>query len=103
MPNDRRVSMNELFDALLGPSTPEENSFISDLTYLNYQHNRQITPTTTPEQWATIYGPRTMEMEARYQREMHRDDAPDYGLERILAADERGDEDRESTEELPGH
>ena len=26
----------------------------------------------------------------------------DYSLEQTLAADERGDEDRESTEELPG-
>lgn len=27
----------------------------------------------------------------------------DYSLEQTLAADERGDEDRESTEEFPGH
>ena len=35
--------------------------------------------------------------------EQHEDTECDYSLEQTLAADERGDEDRESTEELPGH
>ena len=42
----------------------------SELTYLNYAHNRKLSPHISAEQWEPIYGPTTMTMEARYQREL---------------------------------
>jgi len=45
---------------------------IADLTYANYRHNRTISPEVTPERWVKVYGPKTMEMEKRYQEEQGR-------------------------------
>lgn len=50
-----------------GPKTPTQ--IVSDLTYINYAHNRRMSPHITPEQWAQIYGPSTPAMEERFQKE----------------------------------
>ena len=39
------------------------------LTYCNYKHNRLTQPDVTPEQWATVYGPTTLDMETRFQQQ----------------------------------
>ena len=42
---------------------------IDSLTYVNYRHNRRISPDISPERWAKIFGPGASAMEARYQQE----------------------------------
>lgn len=39
------------------------------LTYCSYKTQRQLFPHTTPEQWATIFGPKALEMELLYEME----------------------------------
>jgi len=46
--------------------TPQQ--FIDELTYANYKHNRQSSPTITGGE--TIFGAKTPVMEARYQAEL---------------------------------
>lgn len=47
---------------------------VSDLTYLNYAHNRRISPDVSPERWARIYGAdKVNSMEARFQSEAERE------------------------------
>lgn len=48
--------------------TPRE--LVDQLTYLNYAHNRTISPNVTPERWEKVYGPGVWEMEEQYQREL---------------------------------
>lgn len=47
--------------------------FISDLidtlTYVNYAHNRRLSPDIPAERWAQIY-PQALEMEGRFQQEI---------------------------------
>lgn len=44
---------------------------ILNLTYINYAHNRTISPDVTPERWGRIYGVQAVEeMEERYQRDL---------------------------------
>jgi len=45
--------------------------FISELDYINYRHNRNISPEVSVERWRRVYGPTADEMEARYQREQN--------------------------------
>lgn len=40
--------------------------FIDELTYVNYAHNRQISPSVSVERWQKVYGPNTEAMERRY-------------------------------------
>jgi hypothetical protein len=47
--------------------TPQE--MIDELTYINYRHNRELSPQISVERWAAIYGPKSEYMETRYQRE----------------------------------
>jgi hypothetical protein len=47
----------------------QAHTMVSELTYMNYAHNRNISPEITPERWEKVYGPRTPEMELRYQNE----------------------------------
>lgn len=47
--------------------TPVE--LVDELTYINYRHNRQISPHVSPERWAKVYGPTSKAMETRYQGE----------------------------------
>ncbi len=54
-------------DTNKGYEYPED--MISDLTYNNYAFNRDEAPHITPKAWEDIYGPTTMAMEQRYQRE----------------------------------
>lgn len=42
---------------------------VSELTYINYAHNRSISPEVSPERWTKVYGARAQAMEERYQRE----------------------------------
>lgn len=51
-------------------STEDVHNIVSDLTYINYRHNRQISPHVTPERWEKVYGPSTKMMEFQYQREL---------------------------------
>lgn len=46
------------------------NDLVSDLTYINYAHNRQISPHISVERWEKVYGPTAPAMEARYQAEL---------------------------------
>jgi hypothetical protein len=48
----------------------DPRSIVDELTFQNYKHNRTITPETTPEQWAKVYGQKTAEMELRFQAEL---------------------------------
>lgn len=41
---------------------------LDELLYINYAHNRDVSPHVTPEQWAKIY-PGADQLEARYQAE----------------------------------
>jgi hypothetical protein len=51
-----------------GHMTPDD--IVSDLTYMSYAHNRDISPDITPERWARIFGEElTQRMERRYQQE----------------------------------
>jgi hypothetical protein len=43
---------------------------IGDLTYSCYAHNRRISPKVTPEQWSAVFGPKTAELELRFQNEL---------------------------------
>jgi len=52
------------------PDPVRRPNMVSELTYLNYAHNRKLSPHISAEQWEPIYGPTTMTMEARYQREL---------------------------------
>ncbi len=54
----------QLADALKAP-----REVVDYLTYCSYRHNRKLSPTITPEQWAKIFGPRTQAMEERFQQE----------------------------------
>lgn len=45
-----------------------QKEIISDLVYINYAHNRDISPEISPERWSQIYGD-TTNMEARYRKE----------------------------------
>lgn len=51
-----------------GFRTPSE--IINDLVYLNYAHNRRLSPGISPERWRKVYGPPVEEMEARFQAEL---------------------------------
>ncbi len=42
---------------------------VNHLIYCSYHHNRKISPHVTPERWAKVYGPNTMVMEAKFQKE----------------------------------
>ena len=48
--------------------TPQQ--FIDKLIYSNYRYNRGLSPETTPESWEKIFGPKTAQMEQRYQQEL---------------------------------
>jgi hypothetical protein len=64
---------------------------VSSLIYVNYKHNRTISPEVTPEQWEPVYGPKaTQRMEAQLQAELFR--------EELSAPSEEPDEDKESWE-----
>ena len=43
---------------------------LSELSYINYRHNRQVSPQVTVEEWSYIYGPIVWVWEERYQREV---------------------------------
>lgn len=45
------------------------SEIVDYLTYVNYRHNRQISPAVTVEQWEKIYGPNVHKMEAKFQEE----------------------------------
>lgn len=45
------------------------SQLVDELTYRNYAWNRKRSPAVTPDQWATVYGSSTAEMERRFQRE----------------------------------
>lgn len=49
-------------DSLLG--------IVDELTYINYRHNRNLSPHITPERWEKSYGPQAKAMEERYQQEI---------------------------------
>ena len=51
------------------PRTDSPAALIEELAYANYRYNRQRSPSVTPEQWATVYGAITTQMEQRYQEE----------------------------------
>jgi len=42
---------------------------VDELTYINYAHNRRISPHVTPERWAELF-PNAQAMEARFQTEL---------------------------------
>ena len=44
-------------------------NFVDELTYINYRHNRKISPSVSAERWERVYGPNAPAMEARYQAE----------------------------------
>jgi len=44
-------------------------TIIDELTYINYKHNRQLSPEVTPERWVKVYGDNTLEMEKRLREE----------------------------------
>jgi hypothetical protein len=60
-------------------STSTLPTLIDSLTYSSYAHNRQLTPSVTPEQWSAIFGERTAILERRYQDECRSE------FERVLA------------------
>lgn len=41
---------------------------VDEITYLNYQANRDACPETAAERWRKVYGPDVDWMEPRYQR-----------------------------------
>ena len=45
---------------------------VASMTYLNYKHNRNISPHITPEQWKLVYEEKVQEMEILYQYEKER-------------------------------
>lgn len=47
----------------------EASELVDELIYINYAHNRTVSPTTTPEQWKKVYGAAADLMEARYRLE----------------------------------
>jgi hypothetical protein len=53
---------------------PQESNERDELTYMNYAHNRRISPHVSAERWAKVYGPSSSDMEARYQVERVVDD-----------------------------
>jgi hypothetical protein len=56
-----QVNLNEAIDNCL--------AVIGTLTYLNYCHNRRISPDITPEKWKLVYGDKVEEMETLYKLE----------------------------------
>jgi hypothetical protein len=53
-----------------GRKAMTETELVVDLIYLSYFHNRKLTPDVTPEQWASIFGPRVKDLEDRFQAEL---------------------------------
>ena len=46
--------------------TPSE--IADELTYINYAHNRRLSPHISPERWEKVY-PNAQALEARFQEE----------------------------------
>lgn len=42
---------------------------VDELTYINYRHNRNLSPHISVERWELVYGAPAPAMEARYQAE----------------------------------
>ena len=45
------------------------SELFDELTYRSYRHQREISPKTSPERWAKIFGPSVTAMEERYWKE----------------------------------
>ena len=43
---------------------------VQDLIFLNYCHNRRLSPGISPQRWEKVYGPSVWEMEEQYQGEL---------------------------------
>ena len=58
---------------------------ICELTYINYKHNREISPNVTPKRWELVYGLNASLMEKRYTDELlaevYSDDTIPYSYE----------------------
>ena len=58
---------------------------ICELTYINYKHNRELSPEISPERWEKVYGESTPSMERRYTDELlaevYSDDTIPYSYE----------------------
>ena len=62
------------------------NAIIDSLTYINYKHNRELSPDITPDRWALVYGEAEVkEMEKAYTQELlgevFSDDSIPYNVE----------------------
>lgn len=51
-----------------GEMTPQ--GIVDYLTYVNFAHNRRLSPEVTVERWEKIYGPNTRAMEEQFQKEL---------------------------------
>jgi hypothetical protein len=63
-----------------------EEEVVNDLTYINYKHNREISPHVTPKNWELIYGEHAVKrMERAYTQErlgeVFSDDSIPYNTE----------------------
>lgn len=65
------------------------SELIDRLTYINYAHNRTISPSVSVERWRKAYGPTTDAMEEQYQKQL----AFDGMLNRITKMVERAEPD----------
>lgn len=45
------------------------DALMDEMTFISYRTNRNNSPSTTPEQWAEVYGKHAILLEARYQAE----------------------------------
>lgn len=62
------------------------NAIIDNLIYINYKHNRELSPHITPSRWALVYGEAEVkEMEKAYTQEqlgeVFSDDSIPYNVE----------------------
>ena len=62
------------------------NEIIDTLIYINYKHNRELSPHITPDRWALVYGEAEVkEMERAYTQELlgevFSDDSIPYNVE----------------------